>query len=187
MYKVFFQFAGIVSFAFGVVLLFDLVFFGVGKLLSICWLKVWIVCMPVRCLSSLVFHIRLFARFSHNAVIVVSAWSARIPSDVSRLMAVVSQAIPQFRSFWISLCFCHLSAAMLPSVEFICLHKDSTDFINFIERRRVPYNAILVSMDVTSLYTNIPQEEGIETVCNAYESFCEGESPIPTQYLKSAL
>ena len=65
--------------------------------------------------------------------------------------------------------------------------KDSMDFINFIERTRVPYNAILVSMDVTSLYTNIPQEEGIETVCNAYESFYEGESPIPTQYLKRAL
>ena len=64
---------------------------------------------------------------------------------------------------------------------------DSTDFINFIERTRVPYNAILVSMDVTSLYTNIPQEEGIEIVCNAYESFYEGESPIPTQYLKRAL
>ena len=65
--------------------------------------------------------------------------------------------------------------------------KDSTDFINFIERTRVPNDAILVSMDITSLYTNIPQEEGIETVCNAYESFYEGESPIPTQYIKRAL
>jgi len=26
-------------------------------------------------------------------------------------------------------------------------------------------------MDVTSLYTNIPQEEGISTVCEAYEDF----------------
>jgi len=42
-------------------------------------------------------------------------------------------------------------------------------------------------MDVTSLYTNIPQGEGIETVCNAYESYYEGESPIPKQYLKRAL
>ena len=65
--------------------------------------------------------------------------------------------------------------------------KDSTDFINYIERTRVPNNAILVSMDVTSLYTNIPQEEGIETVCNAYDSLFEGESPIQTQYLKRAL
>ena len=65
--------------------------------------------------------------------------------------------------------------------------KDSTDFINFIERTRVPFYTILVSMDVTSLYTNIPQEEGIETVCNAYESFYEGESPIPTQHLNRAL
>ena len=65
--------------------------------------------------------------------------------------------------------------------------KDSTDFINFIEKTRVPKNAILVSMDVTSLYTNIPQEEGIETVCDAYASFYEGESPIPAQYLKRAL
>ena len=39
--------------------------------------------------------------------------------------------------------------------------KDTTDFINFMEGTRVPENTVLVSMDVTSLYTNIPQEEGI--------------------------
>ena len=37
--------------------------------------------------------------------------------------------------------------------------KDTTHFIRFIESTRVPRNAFLVSMDVTSLYTNIPQEE----------------------------
>ena len=36
--------------------------------------------------------------------------------------------------------------------------KDTADFINFIERIKLPKSAILVSMDVTSLYTNIPQE-----------------------------
>ena len=30
--------------------------------------------------------------------------------------------------------------------------KDTTQFINFIEKRKVPKHAILVSMDVTSLY-----------------------------------
>ena len=45
--------------------------------------------------------------------------------------------------------------------------KDTIQFINFIEGTRVPRNPILVSMDVTSLYTNIPQEEGITTICHA--------------------
>ena len=49
--------------------------------------------------------------------------------------------------------------------------KDTTDFINLIEKTRVLENAILVSMDVTSLYTNIPQEEGNTIICKAYETF----------------
>ena len=49
--------------------------------------------------------------------------------------------------------------------------KDTTDFVNFIENTKVPAYVILVTMDVTSLYTNIPQEEGIDTVCRAYEIF----------------
>ena len=61
--------------------------------------------------------------------------------------------------------------------------KDTTDFINFIENTIVPENIILVSMDVTSLYTNIPQEEGITTVCNAYERFHNNRPPIPTHFL----
>ena len=61
--------------------------------------------------------------------------------------------------------------------------KDTTQFINFIEKRKVPNNAILVSMDVTSLYTNIPQEEGINTVCKAYEAFYKNDAPIPTYKL----
>ena len=64
--------------------------------------------------------------------------------------------------------------------------KDTTDFINFIERP-VPENAILVSMDVTSLYTNIPQEEGIQTVCEAYDAFYKDTPPIPTRLLAQAL
>jgi len=49
---------------------------------------------------------------------------------------------------------------------------DTKDFINFVEKTKVPHNTIImVSLDVTSLYTNIPQEEGIETVCKAYATF----------------
>ena len=65
--------------------------------------------------------------------------------------------------------------------------KDTTDFINFIEKTKVPADAILGSIDVASLYTNIPEEEGIQTVCNAYETFYMNESPIPTRLLDKAL
>ena len=37
-------------------------------------------------------------------------------------------------------------------------------------------------MDVTSLtYTNIPQPEGITTVCHAYEEFHQGNPPVPAK------
>ena len=42
-------------------------------------------------------------------------------------------------------------------------------------------------MDVTSLYTNIPHEEGVTTVCHAYEDFYGDKAPIPTKYLREML
>jgi len=42
-------------------------------------------------------------------------------------------------------------------------------------------------MDVSSLYTNIPQEEGTEIVCKAYETFHNYDPPIPTHYLREML
>ena len=46
---------------------------------------------------------------------------------------------------------------------------------------------MLLSMDVTSLYTNIPQEEGITIVCKTYEKFHLSKPPIPTLYLRDML
>ena len=65
--------------------------------------------------------------------------------------------------------------------------KDTTDFLNFIESTKLPKNTVLVSMDVTSLYTNIPHEEGVTTVCHAYEDFYGDKAPIPTKYLREIL
>ena len=65
--------------------------------------------------------------------------------------------------------------------------KDTTHFIRFIESTRVPRNAFLVSMDVTSLYTNIPQEEGITIVCNPYENCHADNPPIATNFLREML
>ena len=65
--------------------------------------------------------------------------------------------------------------------------KDTTDFLNFIEKTKVAKDIILVSMDVTSLYTNIPQEEGITIVCRTYKTFYGNKLPIPTLFLKEML
>ena len=65
--------------------------------------------------------------------------------------------------------------------------KDTTDFVNFIEKSKVPVDTILVSMDVTGFYTNIPQEEGILTVYRACEKFYDNEPPITTRLLERAL
>ena len=58
------------------------------------------------------------------------------------------------------------------------------------ERRKSQKTLSLsVSMDVTSLciIINIPQEEGITTVCNAYERFHNNKPPIPTHFLGDML
>ena len=65
--------------------------------------------------------------------------------------------------------------------------KDTADSINYLEKIKVPKNTILVSVDVTSLYTNIQQEEGIETVCRAYDMFYNNEPPVPTRLINQAL
>ena len=42
--------------------------------------------------------------------------------------------------------------------------KDSTEFLNPIETTKLPHNCLLASIDVSSLYTNIPHEDGIQNV-----------------------
>ena len=60
----------------------------------------------------------------------------------------------------------------------------STDSINFTDRTKVPENTILVSMDVTSLYTNIPQErEYIQYARHTTLSILKDTPPIPTRLL----
>ena len=41
----------------------------------------------------------------------------------------------------------------------------------------------LVSMDVTSIYSNTPQNEGIECVCRTYENFYGDNHPPPNIYI----
>ena len=65
--------------------------------------------------------------------------------------------------------------------------KDTTDFINFIEKTKIGKDTILVSMDVSSLYTNMPHEEGMNIVCEVYAKFHNHNPPIPTRFLREML
>ena len=66
--------------------------------------------------------------------------------------------------------------------------EDSTDFIRHIEeinKNNIPSNALLVTMDVSGLFTNIPKKEGLES---ASECLDERESKkIPSKYLLKLL
>lgn len=52
--------------------------------------------------------------------------------------------------------------------------QDTPDFLRFLEEVRsegpLPENTIIVSMDVSALYTNIPQDEGLEVVNEAMDN-----------------
>ena len=65
--------------------------------------------------------------------------------------------------------------------------KDTTHFINFIEDSEIPDSAIIASLDVCSLYTNIPQDEGMDIVCLEYEHHYKPNLPIPTNMLRELM
>ena len=64
---------------------------------------------------------------------------------------------------------CHVQ----PIVKQIPFYvQDTNDFINKINAvKSVPKNSYLVTMDVRSLYTNIPNVEGISTVKRAFDNY----------------
>ena len=43
---------------------------------------------------------------------------------------------------------------------------------------QIPDNVVLATLDVSSLYTNVPQEERIDVVCRHYEDHYEQKLPI---------
>ena len=51
--------------------------------------------------------------------------------------------------------------------------KDTTDFVSFIEKIKLGKDTILASMDVSSLYTDIPQEEGTKITHPSQHTFLE--------------
>ena len=66
--------------------------------------------------------------------------------------------------------------------------QDTPDFLRFIEEINMegplPENSILASFDVTGLYTNIPQDEGLAIVS---ESLDNTKLPFPKEFLVKLL
>ena len=53
----------------------------------------------------------------------------------------------------------------------------------WIENTQIPDNVVLATLDVSSLYTNVPQEERIDVVCRHYEDHYEQKLPITSDFL----
>ena len=80
----------------------------------------------------------------------------------------ITENISQFVDSW-------LQPIMKSLPSFI---KDTTDFINLIEATPLNKECVLASIDVSSLYTNIPHEEGREAAVRALNRI---ENPDPRQ------
>ena len=85
----------------------------------------------------------------------------------------ITESISQFVDRWLQ-----PHVTKLPSYL-----KDSTEFIHLIETTKLPTNCFLASIDVSSLYTNIPHNEGIQSTLyylkNDPEAYKHPEQPTP--------
>ena len=59
----------------------------------------------------------------------------------------------------------HIIKPLVPTMPSYSPH-----LISLLENTHIPSNAILVTIDVSSLYTNIPQDEGMEACLDAIEA-----------------
>ena len=66
--------------------------------------------------------------------------------------------------------------------------KDTKEFVKYTESTKLPKDCILCTLDVSSLYTNIPTEDGIHAALQAIENW-ENKDPLcpPTNWLKKLL
>ena len=67
--------------------------------------------------------------------------------------------------------------------------KNTTHFLRILKTTNghIPSNSILESFDVTSLYTNIPHDEGISCCLTALKKFYHNTLPLPLRHIKTML
>ena len=77
----------------------------------------------------------------------------------------------------------HFIQPLVPTLQSYL--RDSSYLLNIIGNLRLPDNAILATLDVTSLDTNIPNSEGIEAVAKfLYRNRTSSENPTNTSICK---
>ena len=81
----------------------------------------------------------------------------------------ITENISQFVDIW-------LQPIMKSLPSFI---KDTTDFINLIEITPINKECVLASIDVSSLYTNIPHSEGRDAAPNRIADSDPRQPPPP--------
>ena len=78
-----------------------------------------------------------------------------------------------------------LDTILQPAVKLIPSYiKNSTEIISILENNPQPSNIILATIDVTSLYTNIPQREGVNACIEALET---QPIPLPLDIIRTLL
>ena len=90
----------------------------------------------------------------------------------------ITENISNFVDFWLQ-----------PIVKGLPSYiKDTRHFDDLITLTKIPTSAILVSIDVSSLYTNIPHHEGVEAATNFLHSHTE-QDPMrpPIQILRELM
>ena len=80
-----------------------------------------------------------------------------------------------------------LTRSYSPSLRNKSHTSKTTDFVRFIQNTPIPGNAIIGTLDVCSLYTNIPLEEGIKAVCKYYNDHYQPNPPILTSILRDLM
>ena len=73
-----------------------------------------------------------------------------------------------------------------PVVKQLPSHiKDTKDFVQFIEALQIPKDTLLVTLDVSSLYTNIPHDEGTLYAKQAYSQTFVRHTHMPHTPMQS--
>ena len=95
------------------------------------------------------------------------------PMGIRPIVSSITEPISQFADRWLQ-----------PHVKNLPSYlRDSTEFLKLVETMKIPSNCLLASIDISSLYTNIPHGDGKQSVLyylqNNPDNYTQPEQPTP--------